>query len=171
LSCSSKEASRSDVPARYLTNLQSDRTERLLKLNKEVRAEPYKIRKEDVIFHDVIGGGAYGTVYRGEYSGYDIAVKRMTNAPSAFNEVDKFALTSGSPCVLRLVGFYTDDPHLYIGLELGMGSLESQWDMRRETPIWKRKRWSLDTIAGICYLHSHGILISINEVQASSTRT
>jgi serine/threonine protein kinase len=83
---------------------------------------------QEVILHEQIGQGAFGVVYRGKWSGEDVAVKVLQTACSAQSrELKSFAQeasllsTLTHPNVIRLIAACTTPPNICIVEELATG--------------------------------------------------
>lgn len=117
---------------------------------------------EDIILGERIGLGSYGEVYRGEWHGTEIAVKKFlhqditTDALEEFISEVRIMKRVRHPNVVLLMGAVTRVPNLSIVTEfLPRGSLfrlihrqNNQLDERR------RMRMALDVARGMNYLHN-----------------
>ncbi|KAJ9542605.1 hypothetical protein OSB04_029111 [Centaurea solstitialis] len=119
-----------------------------------------EIAWEDITLGERIGLGSYGEVYRGDWHGTDVAVKKFLDQVITTESLEEFKSqdhekSSTSKCC-SLHGAVTRAPHLSIVTEfLPRGSLykllhrpNNQLDARR------RLRMALDTARGMNYLHN-----------------
>ncbi|KAL4578815.1 hypothetical protein LXL04_014946 [Taraxacum kok-saghyz] len=121
-----------------------------------------EIAWEDITLGERIGLGSYGEVYRGEWHGTDVAVKKFLDQHITTESLDEFISEVRimkrvrHPNVVLFMGAVTRAPHLSIVTEfLPRGSLykllhrpNNQLDFRR------RLRMALDTARGMNYLHN-----------------
>ncbi|KAL8245906.1 hypothetical protein R6Q59_007122 [Mikania micrantha] len=121
-----------------------------------------EIAWEDITLGDRIGLGSYGEVYRGDWHGTDVAVKKFldqeitTESLEEFKSEVRIMKRVRHPNVVLFMGAVTRAPHLSIVTEfLPRGSLykllhrpNNQLDIRR------RLRMALDTARGMNYLHN-----------------
>ncbi|KAD5960332.1 hypothetical protein E3N88_11804 [Mikania micrantha] len=117
---------------------------------------------EDITLGERIGLGSYGEVYRGDWHGTDVAVKKFldqeitTESLEEFRSEVRIMKRVRHPNVVLFMGAVTRAPHLSIVTEfLPRGSLyrllhrpNNQLDIRR------RLRMALDTARGMNYLHN-----------------
>ncbi|XP_068658358.1 probable serine/threonine-protein kinase SIS8 [Aristolochia californica] len=122
----------------------------------------WEIQWEDIILGDRIGLGSYGEVYRGEWHGTEVAVKRFLDqdisgdALAEFRSEVRIMKRLRHPNVVLFMGAVTRAPNLSIVTEfLPRGSLyrlihrpNNQLDERR------RLRMALDVVRGMNYLHN-----------------
>ncbi|XP_057446936.1 probable serine/threonine-protein kinase SIS8 isoform X3 [Lotus japonicus] len=122
----------------------------------------YDIPWEEITLGERIGLGSYGEVYRGEWRGTEVAVKRFLDQDISGESLEEFISEVKimkrlrHPNVVLFMGAVTRPPNLSIVTEfLPRGSLyrlihrsNSQLDERR------RLRMALDTARGMNYLHS-----------------
>ncbi|XP_071691805.1 probable serine/threonine-protein kinase SIS8 [Rutidosis leptorrhynchoides] len=121
-----------------------------------------EIAWEDITLGERIGLGSYGEVYRGDWHGTDVAVKKFLNQEITPESLEEFRSEVRimkrvrHPNVVLFMGAVTRAPHLSIVTEfLPRGSLykllrrpNNQLDYRR------RLRMALDTARGMNYLHN-----------------
>ncbi|XP_076920796.1 putative serine/threonine-protein kinase SIS8 isoform X1 [Bidens hawaiensis] len=117
---------------------------------------------EDITLGERIGLGSYGEVYRGEWHGTEVAVKKFldqeitTESLEEFRSEVRIMKRVRHPNVVLFMGAVTRAPHLSIVTEfLPRGSLyrllhrpNNQLDIRR------RLRMAFDTARGMNYLHN-----------------
>ncbi|KAK4256587.1 hypothetical protein QN277_006291 [Acacia crassicarpa] len=122
----------------------------------------YEIPWEDITLGERIGLGSYGEVYRGEWHGTEVAVKRFLDQDIYGESLEEFISEVRimkrlrHPNVVLFMGAVTKPPNLSIVTEfLPRGSLyrlihrpNNQLDERR------RLRMALDTARGMNYLHN-----------------
>ncbi|PWA58032.1 protein tyrosine kinase family protein [Artemisia annua] len=121
-----------------------------------------EIAWEDITLGERIGLGSYGEVYRGDWHGTDVAVKKFldqeitTESLEEFRSEVRIMKRVRHPNVVLFMGAVTRVPHLSIVTEfLPRGSLykllrrpNNQLDFRR------RLKMALDTARGMNYLHN-----------------
>ncbi|KAL1356862.1 hypothetical protein HN51_008843 [Arachis hypogaea] len=122
----------------------------------------YDIPWEEITLGERIGLGSYGEVYRGEWRGTEVAVKRFLDQDISGESLEEFKSEVQimkrlrHPNVVLFMGAVTRPPNLSIVTEfLPRGSLyrlihrpNNQLDERR------RLRMALDTARGMNYLHN-----------------
>ncbi|XP_058722521.1 probable serine/threonine-protein kinase SIS8 isoform X3 [Vicia villosa] len=122
----------------------------------------YEIPWEEITLGERIGLGSYGEVYRGEWRGTEVAVKRFLNQDISGEALEEFISEVRimkrlrHPNVVLFMGAVIRPPNLSIVTEfLPRGSLyrlihrpNNQLDER------KRLRMALDTARGMNYLHN-----------------
>ncbi|XP_054821533.1 probable serine/threonine-protein kinase SIS8 isoform X2 [Prosopis cineraria] len=122
----------------------------------------YEIPWEDITLGERIGLGSYGEVYRGEWHGTEVAVKRFLDQDISGESLEEFISEVRimkrlrHPNVVLFMGAVTKPPNLSIVTEfLARGSLyrlihrpNNQLDERR------RLRMALDAARGMNYLHN-----------------
>ncbi|CAJ1952066.1 unnamed protein product [Sphenostylis stenocarpa] len=120
------------------------------------------IPREEITLGERIGLGSYGEVYRGEWRGTEVAVKRFLDQDISGESLDEFKTEVKimkrlrHPNVVLFMGAVTRPPNLSIVTEfLPRGSLyrllhrpNSQLDERR------RLKMALDAARGMNYLHN-----------------
>ncbi|KAI7747040.1 hypothetical protein M8C21_029981, partial [Ambrosia artemisiifolia] len=121
-----------------------------------------EISWEDITLGERIGLGSYGEVYRGDWHGTEVAVKRFLDQEVTVEFLEEFKSEVGimkrirHPNVVLFMGAVTRAPHLSIVTEfLPRGSLyrlihrpNNQLDIRR------RLRMALHAARGMNYLHN-----------------
>lgn len=122
---------------------------------------------EDITLGERIGLGSYGEVYRGEWQGTEVAVKRFLDQDISGESLEEFKSEIQimkklrHPNVVLFMGAVTRSPNLSIVTEfLHRGSLyrllhrpNNQLDERR------RLRMALDAARGMNYLHNRSPMI------------
>ncbi|CAN4098287.1 unnamed protein product [Withania somnifera] len=122
----------------------------------------FEIPWEDLALGERIGLGSYGEVYRGEWHGTEVAVKKFLDQDITGESLEEFRSEVRimkrlrHPNVVLFMGAVTRSPHLSIVTEfLHRGSLyrlihrpNNQLDERR------RLRMALDAARGMNYLHN-----------------
>ena len=112
-----------------------------------------------------IGSGSFSVVYRGEYHGKTVAVKRyiskVVSDPVKRNavrrEVGVLAASKG-PYVVGLIGLASCTNSISVVLEyVRYGSLQRHIDQQKMNPMLRMK-CILDTARGMKFLHSRGII-------------
>jgi len=122
----------------------------------------FEIQWEDLTLGERVGLGSFGEVYRGEWHGTEVAVKKFLQQDISSDALEEFRTELGimrrlrHPNVVLFMGAVTRVPHLSIVTEfLPRGSLfrlihrsNNQLDER------KRLRMALDVARGMNYLHN-----------------
>lgn len=123
---------------------------------------------EDVILHEKLGAGAFGTVFKGEWGGHTVAVKVLQTAyASDSREMDSFrqeiAVLSGlrHPNIVAFLAACTIPPDICIVEELAEGgSLHTKLhgtsgseDRCRPLPPNEVVRLAIDVAQAMVYLH------------------
>lgn len=124
-----------------------------------------QLDESDIIIHKEIGSGSFSVVYRGEYHGRTVAVKRyiskVVSDPAKRNairrEVGVLAASKG-PLIVGLVGISASPTAISVVLEyIRFGSIQRHIDQQKMHPLLRMK-CILDTARGMHFLHSRGIL-------------
>jgi serine/threonine protein kinase len=124
-----------------------------------------QLDESDIIIHKEIGSGSFSVVYRGEYHGRTVAVKRyiskVVSDPSKRNavrrEVGVLAASKG-PLIVGLVGISVSSSAISVVLEyVRFGAVQRHIDQQRMPPLLRMK-CILDTARGMKFLHSRGII-------------
>eukprot|EP00850_Spirogloea_muscicola_P001052 SM000004S14922 [mRNA] locus=s4:220990:227245:- [translate_table: standard] len=126
--------------------------------------EEWEIPWEDIIIGDRIGLGSYGEVYRGDWHGSEVAVKKFLEQDVQGAALEEFrgevAIMKRlrHPNVVLFMGAVTRPPHLSIVTEfLPRGSLYRLLHRQHANTtidIARRLRMALDVAKGMNYLHS-----------------
>eukprot|EP00850_Spirogloea_muscicola_P002891 SM000011S19069 [mRNA] locus=s11:735548:742476:+ [translate_table: standard] len=126
--------------------------------------EEWEIPWEDIIIGDRIGLGSYGEVYRGDWHGSEVAVKKFLEQDVQGAALEEFrgevAIMKRlrHPNVVLFMGAVTRPPHLSIVTEfLPRGSLYRLLHRQHANStidIARRLRMALDVAKGMNYLHS-----------------
>ncbi|KAJ8609192.1 hypothetical protein CTAYLR_008429 [Chrysophaeum taylorii] len=111
-----------------------------------------ELSRSEVTICERIGGGAFGSVYRGSFRGTEVAVKVVgTTVEAAMLSKlrhPNICLFMGS---LRLDGGY--------GIVTEFVRRGSLWDVLREPdlewPLWRQAKVAADIARGLAYLHAH----------------
>ena len=114
-----------------------------------------------------IGEGAFSTVYRGSYKGYQVAIKKMKNMDNTVKSIQDFekevAMLDKFRCdyIVHFYGASFIPNRIAIVLEYAhYGSIfDCMKESRIEIPSLKLKtKFILDVARGIQYLHTNGIM-------------
>jgi serine/threonine protein kinase len=104
-----------------------------------------------------------GVVYRGQYRGAKVAVKKInvSGLPVAATtkELKMYCLLS-HPNIVRIFGHYTKNPYLFLVLEFGSKNLRLLLESRSadRLPFSEALPLALHISNGIMYLHSQDII-------------
>ncbi|GMI92587.1 MAPKKK delta-1 [Hibiscus trionum] len=144
----------------------NDHSEKIYPMSREV--SEWEISWEDLQIGERIGIGSYGEVYKAEWNGTEVAVKKFLDQDFSGDSLVQFKcevelmLRLRHPNVVLFMGAVTRPPHFSILTEyLPRGSLykllhrsNSQLDERR------RMKMALDVAKGMNYLHtSHPTIV------------
>ncbi len=126
---------------------------------------------QPISWHDLtvgkrIGGGGYGEVYEGEWSGITVAIKQLhltlsTSLASDFEREAKIMAQCQFPHVVRLYGVCLETRHAAIVMEyMSKGSLYQALHDEKEVLPWNPMRWSIaiEVGKGLSYLHGQKII-------------
>ena len=117
-------------------------------------------RNEIMVTSDVLGQGAWGTVFRGKFRRCNVAVKKIYEAilsphnRTAFEREVGIASRCRHPCLLQFIGATNDEEGLLLVTELMDRSLRSLYE---ESPLTEREISviSLDVAQALNYLHQN----------------
>ncbi|KAL6843887.1 hypothetical protein ACP4OV_026458 [Aristida adscensionis] len=139
------------------------------KLPKQLNIEPsfavdwLEISWEELELKERVGAGSFGTVYRADWHGSDVAVKVLTDQDVGESQLKEFLREIAimkrvrHPNVVLFMGAVTKCPHLSIVTEyLPRGSLYrliSKAATGEMLDLKRRLRMALDVAKGINYLH------------------
>ncbi|MED6158707.1 hypothetical protein PIB30_035247 [Stylosanthes scabra] len=121
-----------------------------------------ELRKATNEFKEVLGQGAFSTVYKGvsfDHTRNHIAVKKLNNMVKENEEEFKTEVSTFSRTnhrnLVQLLGFCNDGEHRMLVYEfMSQGSLASFLFDTSERPSWsQRMQIALETARGILYLH------------------
>ena len=122
-----------------------------------------------------LGEGAWGTVYRGQFRGCDVAVKEThsnimsdRNLQSFLREAE-MASRCRHPCLLQFIGATTDERPLVI-TEIMKCSLRARLYDTRKTPLSEQEITiiSLDVAKALNYLHQKPRPIIHHDISSSN---
>ncbi|XP_047166619.1 serine/threonine-protein kinase CTR1 [Vigna umbellata] len=143
--------------------LPSGNIPRYLNLEPSLAMDWLEISWEDLRIKERVGAGSFGTVYRAEWHGSDVAVKVLTVQDFHEDQLKEFLREVAimkrvrHPNVVLFMGSVTKRPHLSIVTEyLPRGSLYRLIHRPASGEILdkrKRLRMALDVAKGINYLH------------------
>ncbi|BFU24650.1 protein kinase domain containing protein [Entamoeba histolytica] len=124
-----------------------------------------RLNPEEIISENVIGEGSFGVVFKGKYRGSTVVIKKFKNMrDESLKEFDKeVTMLDKFRCdyVVYFYGAVFVPNKICIVTEFAQfGSLEDLMKKKEESEISMklRIRFMLDSIKGIEYLHSNGIL-------------
>lgn len=112
---------------------------------------------KDVVIEGKIGEGQFGQVFRGRWSGIEVALKTVPDneEPREVSLLQRLR----HPNIVAYFGHYTAD-HLYLVTELcAFGNLRDFVEVRSHTLTTNELLgFSVDAAAGMAYLHSYNII-------------
>eukprot|EP01094_Clydonella_sp_ATCC50884_P006605 TRINITY_DN1582_c0_g1_i2.p1 TRINITY_DN1582_c0_g1~~TRINITY_DN1582_c0_g1_i2.p1 ORF type:complete len:401 (+),score=80.81 TRINITY_DN1582_c0_g1_i2:146-1204(+) len=124
----------------------------------------WEINYSDIRFLYRIGLGAFGEVFRAQFRGTTVAVKRIIggnwrSSLEIFTDELEFMKALRHPNIVLFVGCCTRPPNLCIVTEfLAGGDLREILD-GETTPPWKTLvRWCTEAASGLAYLHGENIV-------------
>ena len=117
------------------------------------------IGKIKISLKDVLGNGAFGRVYKGQYGGRAVAVKRVFAGRNVEREAALHMRCDAHENVLRYLWKENDDMEdTYLVLELCLGTLADFVEGRLMGVDRQRKDFLEDATKGLCHLHKLGIV-------------
>ena len=122
---------------------------------------PLELSFDDITLHEEVGMGTFGTVYRGEYRGEEVAVKVARNTTfdslkaikEVLSEAEKFAhLAHQNVCALVGVCLVKD---VSLVMEYARGGALSTvlHERKISLPVDVLLDWATQISEGMCYLH------------------
>ncbi len=127
---------------------------------------------QPISWHDLtvgrrIGGGGYGEVYQGEWSGIPVAIKKLhlktlsTSLSTDFEREANIMAQCQFPYIIRLYGVCLEVGHAAMVMEyMTKGSLYQVLHDEKEALPWNSIRWkiAIDVGKGLSYLHGQKII-------------
>lgn len=119
---------------------------------------------EDLVFKETIGKGSFGSVYKGNYLGVDVAIKKIEKAddPEYLKYIDREVSMLQSirhPCIVQFSGICVHSTGLYIITEFVSGGDVRKLLKANPSLSWKKKvRISSDLAKAMLFLHSKKII-------------
>jgi serine/threonine protein kinase len=121
---------------------------------------------QDLHFQERVGSGTYGAVYRGQWNGKEVAIKKLFveqsghASPEQLKELEKEVIALQSvrhDKVVEFLGACLISPNLCIVTEfMPGGSLHARLHVRRERFAYAQQlAIALDIGEGVAFLHSH----------------
>ena len=168
------ELSRTSVRAEELEDEGNDVVLTRKKTFANLMARAWEIKPEDVMIEELLGNGAYGQVYKGRWSGTDVAVKivqedlvyqqsyistqDISDAMKVFWAEVKLMRTLSHPNVVQFLGACTRrHPRMLLMEYLPNGTLEDVFEeaQMRNRPLSFEvaTKYAIDAAKGIAYLH------------------
>jgi len=119
-----------------------------------------EIRAEEIIYGEKIGGGCFGSVYKGRCRGADVAIKKLLKQdldPRVLEDFRKevdIMTQMRHPNVTLFMGACTESGHLAIVTELMTDSVHNILHKRKsEISLPHKVKMAKDTAAGMAWLH------------------
>lgn len=119
---------------------------------------------DDLVFKETIGKGSFGSVYRGNYLGVDVAIKKIEKAddPEYLKYIDREVSMLQSirhPFIVQFSGICVHSTGLYIITEFVSGGDVRKLLKTNPTLSWKKKlSISIDLAKAMLFLHSKRII-------------
>eukprot|EP00918_Siedleckia_nematoides_P007507 GHVU01016298.1.p1 GENE.GHVU01016298.1~~GHVU01016298.1.p1 ORF type:complete len:266 (+),score=30.99 GHVU01016298.1:85-882(+) len=141
------------------------------KLNGFIETNGIKLELTDLALGNKLGMGGYGSVFKGEFNGIQVAIKKFnvicsfltdSEADMIINEIKSISKKSAGshPSVIRFYGVVVNDDAIYMVTELCEGgdlhNKLSKGDIRNEST---RIKIAIDIAKGLDYLHSPPVVI------------
>uniref|UniRef100_A0A4W3HVL9 Serine/threonine-protein kinase TNNI3K n=1 Tax=Callorhinchus milii TaxID=7868 RepID=A0A4W3HVL9_CALMI len=124
----------------------------------------FHLQLSDIEFHEIIGSGSFGKVYRGRCRNKIVAIKRYrANTYCSKSDVDMFCrevsilCRLNHPCVIQFVGACLDDPSQFaiVTQYVSGGSLFSLLhEQKRIIDLQSKLIIAIDVAKGMEYLHN-----------------
>lgn len=128
--------------------------------------EEWTINYDDLEFAEEIGSGAFGTVFRGDYYGTVVAIKRLNAANNLQQEhLNKYiqrevALLKGihHPNIVQFMGLCKHESGTYLVTEFVAGGNLKDF-LERNDPPWKmRVVMAMDIAVALNFMHKKGLV-------------
>lgn len=126
----------------------------------------YRIDYSSLTLGEPIGTGGFGVVFKGEYRGADVAIKKLKSQVMNKTQLEEFAKESAvmiglrHPNILLFMGVCLDPPDLAIITEfMPRGSLyDVIHNDKISLPFPLIKNMAIDILKGLHFIHSAGII-------------
>lgn len=125
------------------------------------------IDADELSFGDVLGQGAFGQVFRGDYRGRVVAIKKLLDSIASdeariatfVREIDVVSRLRPSPYVVEFVGASVALPHCCLVMEfVPGGSLDRLVLSNRPLSVGQRVAMALDAAQGMAHIHSERVI-------------
>jgi len=119
---------------------------------------------EDLVFKETIGKGSFGSVFKGNYLGVDVAIKKIEKAddPEYLKYIDREVSMLQSirhPFIVQFSGICVHSTGLYIITEFVSGGDVRRLLKANPSLSWRKKlRISIDLAKAMLFLHSKKII-------------
>lgn len=152
------------VGALYMRRQRSQVVKALIKAEEGERRN-YRIDYSSLVFGEPVGTGGFGVVFKGEYRGADVAIKKLKSKAMNKTQLDEIAKESSvmiglrHPNILLFMGVCME-PELAIVTEfMPRGSLHDIIHNDRITlPLPLIRNMALDVLKGLHFIHSAGFI-------------
>lgn len=122
---------------------------------------PPEVHPEEITYHEKVGGGCFGSVFKGECRGKEVAIKKLfrqdltEKALNDFRKEVEICARLHHPNVLLFMGACTVPGEMAIVMELmPKGNLEKTLhDPRRHLSLYSRLEMAKQTAQGMNWLH------------------
>ncbi|XP_072021292.1 uncharacterized protein [Amphiura filiformis] len=119
---------------------------------------------KEITYHELLGRGGSGEVYRVTFRGNDAAAKKILRVQESSTEeqLEKqihFLKALKHPNIIKYYGYVVTPTHDVIITEYAAkGSLYDYLKTQTQLPVELKKRWRIQSALGIRYLQEHGVL-------------
>lgn len=126
-----------------------------------------KLPWDSITVAEQVGEGGYGVVFRGQWSGIEVAIKQLylkslsQHLLEEFENESKVMAKCQFPNVVRLYGVCAEIGHYAMVMEyMAKGSLYQVLHNTEEALPWNPVRWqiAIDMGKGLAYLHGQQVL-------------
>eukprot|EP00005_Dracoamoeba_jomungandri_P010882 CAMPEP_0174275410 /NCGR_PEP_ID=MMETSP0439-20130205/59810_1 /TAXON_ID=0 /ORGANISM="Stereomyxa ramosa, Strain Chinc5" /LENGTH=362 /DNA_ID=CAMNT_0015367511 /DNA_START=15 /DNA_END=1103 /DNA_ORIENTATION=+ len=130
------------------------------------KEDSWDIDFDDLVFGDVIGGGAFGVVYYGEYYGTPVAIKQLDENVLSAEQTRKYVEREISmlknihhPNIVQFMGLCRTEQHKYLVTEFIAGGDLKDFLEQNAWISWKQKLiMGRDIAYAMNFLHHKGLI-------------
>lgn len=138
-----------------------------------VQKEPWELDTSEVTLERKIGSGSFGEVWKGEWAGIEVAIKKISKAGisdkelKAFREEIEIMTKLRHPNILQFLGACLSPEFLLVTEYAENGSLYSLLQNRAVKISWAQAlKLVVDVAKGILYLHSRTPVIVHRDIKS-----